>query len=84
MIWLHDLEGWSTDYLKYFIKDNRYKVAPLTTKIVFPEATNEINDYFSMKKGERTRSWFNEYNFPNISRPFVYNITDEETTWKKG
>lgn len=59
-------------------------MAPLTTKIVFPEATSEINDFYSMRKGDRTRSWFNEYNFPNISRPFVYNVTGKEETWKKG
>lgn len=84
LIWLHDLDGQSTDYLTYFIKDNRYQVAPITTKVVFPQASDEINDLYSTKEGVRTASWFNEYMNENITRPWKYNITDDENTWKKG
>lgn len=70
IIWLHDMSSSAADILPYFIKDKGYRLAKDNTKIVFPQATEEINDFFSEKEGERTESWFNEYWNENITRPF--------------
>ena len=76
----------AADILPYFIKDKSYRLANDKTKIVFPQAQKEINDYFSKNPNERTESWFNEYMNENITRPWNYNspdLNDTSKDWNK-
>ena len=82
IIWLHDMSESAADALPYFIKDKSYRLAKDNTKIVFPQASKEINDFFSKNPKDKTESWFNEYMNENITRPWKFNPPGMNETLK--
>ena len=70
------MTGGASDFLDWFIKENDLQLAPFTTKIVFPQAPEQKNDWYGE---EETTSWFNEFDGKNKKQ---YNVTYDKATWK--
>lgn len=79
LIFFHPLTGRSSQYLSWFIKekgeDTARPLAPLNTRIVFPQAPKQTNKWFG---ADPVSSWFNELE----SKEGPYNVTYLPNTWK--